>query len=193
MKWYSVAAVADTLGITPRTLRRWIAAGDVPGAEQVQGRRGPAWRVPAAAIDQLRNRCARDAEPLPVVERAPEVRPVELDDAPVSQPAEQQLAIADSSALLGLIEAVQASATVAAERERQASERVSAAWQRTIDDQGDTIAHLRAQLEQAADALQAEREAHALTRGELAQAREWLGLRTRPTVPLRVVEGGGHE
>lgn len=185
MEGYSVRATADTLGITPRTLRRWIAAGEVAGAWQEPGKRGPVWRVPQSAMSELRNRVARDAEPIPVIEPIPVAEPVDPVVVPPDQ--EQQLKapqqLAAPRGAVSIIEAMTAATTAAADRER-------ALLERAIDDQSDTIAHLRALLERADAQLAAEREAHAATRRELSQVRELLGLRTRPTVPLRVIHGG---
>jgi len=188
---YSVKASADKLGITPRTLRRWIKAGDGVGAWQEKTKHGDAWRIPADALDQLRNRCAHDVETVPTIEReSAEVQPFE-DTAPPANETGVQLAPLDGAgAMLALIEAVQASTTAAADREREASARETEAWRRTIDDQADTVAHLRQMLELAEQALADERFAHADTRREVSLLRTMLGTRTRPTVPLRVVEGG---
>lgn len=171
----------------PRTIRRHLSGGDIPGAEKVQGPHGETWTVGDDGLSVLRNKLAKTLEPLPTVEPV-RVATVQADDSSDNarnddsgtQLDVQQLG-ANGATLLALVEAVQASASAAAERERTASARESAAWQRTIDDQGDTIAHLRQLLESTDAALQ-------LERAEVARLRAMLGLRTRATVPLRVVE-----
>ncbi len=82
--------------------------------------------------------------------------------------------------VLELLHAMQRATGEAATRERQAGATVADALRGTIDDQADTIAHLRAMLED-------ERETHAATRREVEKLRGTLGTRTRSTVPLRVL------
>lgn len=207
MKSYSVKACADVLGLAPRTLRRWLAAGDVPGAHQVDGKHGAAWRIPADALDALRNRVAVDVDPIPVVElggqgdhqaRA-EHTGTTTGDAHGHDLHLQRLGgqVDHYGKAVALLAAVQAATSEAVERERTAARAVADAMQRTIDDQARTIADQAASvasLYQLVDGAQAmlrdERQAHAHTRGELGQLRGQLGLRTRTTVPLRVIDGG---
>ena len=204
MREYSVKATADALDIHPRTLRRWIAAGQVKGAYQVKGKVGPVWRIPADALDALRDRVARDVEPIPPID------PVRCDDhSDATDSDARELAPSDSFAqAVALLDRVQAmsdkAAELATERERKAAGEVADALRQTIADQGNAIETLQrtvtAQEGQintlqglvsaAHDSLREERQAHDATRRERNQLRLKLGLRTRPTTPLRIIEGG---
>lgn len=50
----TVKQAATALGVTTRTVRLWIEAGKV-AAEQVQGKYGPEWRLPAGELERLVN------------------------------------------------------------------------------------------------------------------------------------------
>jgi excisionase family DNA binding protein len=47
----TLSEAARTAGVTDRTLRRWLAKGDIPG-RQVPSAHGPQWLVPLAAVQQ---------------------------------------------------------------------------------------------------------------------------------------------
>jgi Helix-turn-helix domain len=49
---YTVAEVQGATGLHPQTLRKWIKTGRLR-ARQVQGQKGPEWRVPLAEVHRL--------------------------------------------------------------------------------------------------------------------------------------------
>lgn len=197
LRSYSVKAAAAALGVEPRTVRRWIAAGQVEGAHQVQTPTGPAWTVPLAAVEALRSKVARTVEPVPQLEDPP----VQVEHSPGSagQPAqlEGQAAKPEGVALavqldsqagqLGaaLVElATQQAAAIAAQARQVEAARDDSLWWRC------EALDLRQQLDQVRAQL-------AAAQLEAAQLRAVVEHHQRPTVPLahlraqlRAVEGG---
>lgn len=49
----TVPQVAERFGKAPGTVRKWLAAGDFPGAYQVHGKE---WRIPSAALQAFREK-----------------------------------------------------------------------------------------------------------------------------------------
>jgi len=68
LRAYTVRATATALGVHPRTVRRWIAGGQAPGAYQTDTTAGPTWMLPLATVEDLRSRVARTVEVIPQVE-----------------------------------------------------------------------------------------------------------------------------
>lgn len=56
----TVSEAAERLGVSPRTVRRQIAAGRVPEAEDVGAAGVPRYRIPAAAIARMRKSVKSD-------------------------------------------------------------------------------------------------------------------------------------
>lgn len=59
---YSIREAADLLGVQPRTLRRCLLEGKVPGAVQVEGKHGPTWRIPTESLSALRKRAGQQVQ-----------------------------------------------------------------------------------------------------------------------------------
>lgn len=178
---YTAAQVARALSVNPRSVRRWIAAGQVPGARQVDSAAGSTWYVPASSLDQLRSRVAHAAQVVaPVLPVA--APPVDVPDG--SQLA-QVPASADSSGG-DVVRALLAhhGAALDALRDQLAHQRDDALWWRceALDAQ-QQLAQVRQQL----DAAQL----------DLAQLRAVVAHHQRETVPvgqlrqqLRAIDGG---
>jgi len=49
----TVAETAAALGVSIRTVRRWVKDGTLAGAVRLPGRGGGEWRIPQATIDRL--------------------------------------------------------------------------------------------------------------------------------------------
>lgn len=49
----TLAEAVETWQVSHRTLRRRLAANEIPGAYKVAGGKGEEWRIPAGALDQL--------------------------------------------------------------------------------------------------------------------------------------------
>lgn len=60
----STREAGQFLGLAPKTVARWCAAGRFPGAVKTNGRRGD-WRIPLAVVYQVAGR-ARSAAPTEV-------------------------------------------------------------------------------------------------------------------------------
>ena len=182
---YTVKATAAALGVDPRTVRRWITAGQAPGAQQVQTATGPAWMLPLATVEALRSKVAR------VVELVPQVEPVHRSPQLEAQPAPLAVHQLDSQAgqlgavLTTLRAALDSQATtIAGQLGQVEAAREDALWWRC------EALDARQQLDQVRAQL-------AAAQVELAQLRAVVGHHTRATVPLgqlraqlRVVEAG---
>ena len=191
---YSVKSAADALGIAPRTLRRWITAGEVEGAEQVNTRNGPAWRIPRAALEQLRNRTARDVEAVPVIDLEQD-RTDQADKTSSSSTTGAELATAGATATG--IPWVDVRAMLEATEQRAAAERDH--WQRLADSQTGIIAGLRNDLERERDEtlrlrvlLAEQAEQVVALSGQLAKFERFHARSTTPIsrAQLRALDGG---
>ncbi len=184
---YTVKATATALGVDPRTVRRWIAAGQAPGAQQVQTVTGPAWMLPLATVEALRSKVARLVEPVPQVE--PVHRSPQVEAQQVQQPAPLAVHQLDTQAgqlgaMLGTLRAALDSqaATIAGQLGLLEAARDDALWWRC------EALDARQQLDQVRAQL-------AAAQVELAQLRAVVERHTRPTVTLgelrqlRAVEG----
>ena len=153
---YSLRAVAETLGVHPRTIRRHVTAGHVPDAEKTDTAHGPAWTIGPEGLEALRCRFAHD---------------VEIKPAVVETPASEQPAPLARAGMLAELAAL-------LEGQREGAERAAAAereaWRVAVDRLEDTAAHLRGLLED-------ERAAHAETRARLEDVLRHHG---RPTQPV---------
>lgn len=182
---YTVKATAAALGVDPRTVRRWITAGQAPGALQVQTSTGPAWMLPLATVEALRSKVAR------VVELVPQVEPVHSSPQVEALPAPLTVHQLDSQAgqlgaVLGTLRAALDSqaTTIAGQLGQVEAAREDALWWRC------EALDARQQLDQVRAQL-------AAAQVELAQLRAIVGHHSRATVPLgqlraqlRVVEAG---
>ena len=207
---YSVKATAAALGVEPRTVRRWIAAGQVEGAQQVQTPTGPAWTVPLAAVEALRSRVARTVEPVPQLADPP----VQVEHSPgfagppqveghAPKPEGVALAVQLDSqagqlgAALVALASQQAAAIAAQARQVEAARDDSLWWRCEALDLRQQLEQARAKLEAAnLEAVQL-RAQLAQVEGQAAQLRAVVERHQRPTVPiahlraqLRAVEGG---
>lgn len=164
---YSVKATAAALDVDPRTVRRWIATGQAPGAYQDQTPTGPTWRLPLDTVEALRTKVAKVAEPvLPFVELAhPEASP---PPAPLVSAA----GASETAALAVVRLALDSQAsTIAAQQAQVEAAREDALWWRC------EALDLRQQL----DAARAELASANL---ELAELRATVDRHHRPTVRL---------
>ncbi len=48
----SLAAAAERLGVSPRTVRRMVSTGKLAGAHLVPGKFGETWQIPVATVEQ---------------------------------------------------------------------------------------------------------------------------------------------
>lgn len=197
LQQFSVKAAASSLNVTPRTVRRWIAAGIVQGAHQVDTPSGPAWYLPLAAVEGLRSRVAIEAQPVEAASRSPQAAQAPDSLAPLAQPP--QFDSGPLAASLGALHAALASqsATIEAQRHQldlaqQIAERAQhdSLWWRceTLD--------ARQQLDQARGDVAQLRQQLAAAQGEAAHFRAQVERHQRPTIPLaeiraqlRIVEG----
>lgn len=166
---YSVKAAAHALGVDPRTVRRWITAGQAPGAQQVQTPTGPAWTLPLATVEALRSKVAR------VVELVPQIEPVHRAQVeahlalPPPAPAQGPT---DTGALAAVRVALESqAATIAGQLAQLDAARDDALWWRC------EAIGLREQLDQARAEL-------AAAQVELVHLRRIVELHHRPTIPL---------
>ena len=206
MRSYSVKATAAALGVEPRTVRRWIAAGQVEGAQQVQTPTGPAWTVPLAAVEALRSRVARTVEPMPQLADPP----VQVEHSPgfagpphAAKPEGVALAVQLDSqagqlgAALVALASQQAAAIAAQARQVEAARDDSLWWRCEALDLRQQLDQVRAQLAAAQVEAAQLRAQLAQVEGQAAQLRAVVEHHQRPTVPLahlraqlRAVEGG---
>ena len=68
---YTLAEAAEVWEVSHRTLRRRLAAGEVPGAYKLPGAKGESWRIPAAALGQLGYKRRNVEPPAPVAPPPP--------------------------------------------------------------------------------------------------------------------------
>lgn len=162
---YTVEQAAQAVGCNPRTVRRHLAAGRLPGAIQQRTATGLAWRIPATALDQLRAHLTPqatlcDVEPEPAASTAL---------APTPAPAQGPT---DSVALAAVRIALESqAATIAGQLAQLDAARDDALWWRC------EAIGLREQLDQARAQLSA-------AQVELAHLRAIVELHHRPTIPL---------
>lgn len=193
MRSYSVKATAAALGVEPRTVRRWIAAGQVEGAQQVQTPTGPAWTVPLAAVEALRSKVARTVEPVPQLADPP----VQVEHSPgfagpsqAAQPEGVALAVQLDSqagqlgAALVALASQQAAAIAAQARQVEAARDDSLWWRCEALDLRQQLEQARAQLAAAQVEAAQLRAQLAQVEGQAAQLRAVVERHQRPTVPL---------
>lgn len=172
---YTVKATAAALGVDPRTVRRWIATGQAPGAQQVQTATGPAWMLPLATVEALRSKVARVVELVPQVEPVHPAAQVEAHQAPAAPPLAVQLdsQAGQLGAILGTLRAALDSqaATIAGQLGQVEAAREDALWWRC------EALDARQQLDQVRAQL-------AAAQVELDQLRAIVGQHSRATVPL---------
>lgn len=191
LRSYSVKAAAAALGVEPRTVRRWIAGGQVEGAQQVQTPTGPAWTVPLAAVEALRSRVARTVEPVPQLADPP----VQVEHSPgfaglppqvegqAAKPEGVALAVQLDSqagqlgAALVALASQQAAAIAAQARQVEAARDDSLWWRCEALD-------LRQQLAAAQVEAAQLRAQLAQVEGQAAQLRAVVEHHQRPTVTL---------
>lgn len=81
-KLLTVKQAAEALGLSKRTLFRWLDAGRFPGARKIPGRLGGEWRIPAGDLDGL------EARPAPAyLGEAPICQGTRKDGQPCQSPA----------------------------------------------------------------------------------------------------------
>jgi Skp family chaperone for outer membrane proteins len=185
---YTVDQAAKAVSKSPRTVRRWIAAGLVE-AEAMPGKLGPRYSLTRQHLDQLRTFAARDAEPGGLVAE-PAAEPAEQQTAALSQLAPAPAPALDLAGLVGAVaaaitserQAVEHSAGQQLDAERRGHAATIAAMRaqldaerRRADDAADSTAHARALLDDAL-ALVAE------LRRQLNTARQ--ATTTRATQPI---------
>lgn len=162
---YTVEQAAQAAGCNPRTVRRHLAAGRLPGAFQQRTATGLAWRIPAATLDQLREHLAPqatlcDVEPEPAASTALAPPP-----APAQGPN-------DSGVLAAVRVALESQATtIAGQLAALEAAREDALWWRCEAlELRETVDRLKGQL--------------ATATAELDQFRKRLQVHDRPTMPL---------
>lgn len=181
---YTVDQAAEAAGCNPRTIRRHLAAGRLPGAYQHRTAHGHAWRIPPAAVEALRSHLALEVT-AGAVEHSPGFAgPVQVEGQ-AAQPEGVALAVQlDSQAALVALASQQAAAIAAQARQVEAARDDSLWWRCEALD-------LRQQLDQArAQAIAAQVEAAQLraqlaqVEGQAAQLRAVVEHHQRPTVPI---------
>jgi hypothetical protein len=190
---YTVAQAAAAVGCNPRTIRRHLAAGALPGAHQQHTAQGKAWRIPGEALDKLRVHLALDVSPGAVEVEPPAAAPPLEHQAHGHQLAPVQLDQAGQlgQALVAL--ATQQAAAIAAQVQQLEHAREDALWWRC------EALDARQQLDQVQGVLEHVRAQLAAVQVEAAQLRAQLEPQAAPSVrvtrpisraQLRALDGG---
>jgi excisionase family DNA binding protein len=198
---FTVDQAASAVGCNPRTIRRHLAAGQLPGAYQQRTAHGQAWRIPSEALDKLRAHLALDVVPGAVELAEPEpVQPLEHQAPPAGQqlaPVQLEHQAAGWIAGLDAVRAVLASQGAAVEAMRGALDRAqddSTWWRCEALDARQQLEAARVELDQARQQLAAVQLEAAELRQQLATIEARAGRATVPLAQLRAqlraVEGG---
>lgn len=194
-KCYTVTQAAAAVGCNPRTIRRHLAAEGLPGAHQQHTAHGPAWRIPAEALDKLRSHLALDVAPGAVeVERVPVEAPDhsqqpgagqgvgQLDQASQLAPALVALRVALESQAAAVT--AQARALDQAHQLADQAQQDALWWRCEALEARQQLDQVRAQL--AAGQVEAAqlRQQFAAVEVEAAQLRALVERHQRPTLPL---------
>jgi hypothetical protein len=195
MRRYTLKAVANTLGVHHRTVRRHLASGEIPEAEKVAGHHGETWTIGDKGIAVLRDRLAVTVQAVPVID----LEPIHNDQADKtsssSTTAGAELATIGTTATG--IPWLDVRAMLEATEQRAAAERDH--WQRLADSQGGIIAGLRDDLERERDEtlrlrilLAEQAEQVVALSGQLAAFERFHSRSTTPIsrAQLRALDGG---
>lgn len=169
----TIEEAAQAVGCNPRTVRRHLAAGRLPGAFQQRTATGLAWRIPAAALDQLREHLAPQATLCEIETAPPAATPPEQPVAIAShQPTQGADALGSFAAVQVLRVALESQATtIAGQLAALEAAREDALWWRCEAlELRETVDRLKGQL--------------ATATAELDQLRKRLQVHDRPTMPL---------